>query len=81
MYLWVNMLASGAVDHGFIGGVMVNMLASGAVDHGFIGGVMVSMLASGAVDHGFIQCGPTVECCTENLYEINRSVMDPVYLL
>ena len=34
----VSMLASGAVDHGFIGGVMVSMLASGAVDHGFIGG-------------------------------------------
>jgi hypothetical protein len=50
----VSMLASGAVDHGFIGGVMVSMLATGAVDHGFIGGVMVSMLASGTVDHGFI---------------------------
>jgi hypothetical protein len=37
------MLASGAVDHGFICGVMVSLLASGAVDHGFIGGVMVSM--------------------------------------
>jgi hypothetical protein len=35
------MLASGAVDHGFIGDVMVSMLASGAVDHCFIGGVMV----------------------------------------
>ena len=41
------MLASGAVDHGFIGGVMVSVFASGAVDHGFIGGVMVSMLTSG----------------------------------
>jgi hypothetical protein len=42
----VSMLVSGAVDHGFIGGVMVSMLASGAVDHEFIGGVMVSMLVS-----------------------------------
>jgi hypothetical protein len=33
----VRLLASGAVDHRFIGGVMVSMLASGAVDHGFIG--------------------------------------------
>jgi hypothetical protein len=41
------MLASGAIDHEFIGGVMVSMLASSAVDHGFIGGVMVSVLASG----------------------------------
>ena len=43
----VSMLASAAVDHEFIGGVMVSMLASSAVDHGFIGGVMVSVLASG----------------------------------
>jgi hypothetical protein len=42
----VSMLASGAVDHGFIGGVMVSMLTSGTVDHGFIGGVMVSMGSS-----------------------------------
>ena len=28
----VSMLASSAVDHGFIGGVMVNMLASSVVD-------------------------------------------------
>ena len=39
----VSMLASGAVDHGLIGGVMVSMLASGAVYHGFIGGVIISM--------------------------------------
>ena len=49
----VSMLASSAVDRGFIGGVMVSMLASSAVDRGFIGGVMVSMLASSAVDRGF----------------------------
>jgi hypothetical protein len=36
------MLVSGAVDDGFIGGIMVSMLASAAVDHGFIGGVMVA---------------------------------------
>ena len=40
------MLASSAVDHGFIGGVMVSVLTSSAVDHGFIGGVMVSVLTS-----------------------------------
>jgi hypothetical protein len=39
-------LASSAVDCGFIGGVMVSVLASSAVDCGFIGGVMVSVLAS-----------------------------------
>ena len=47
------MLVSCAVDHGFIGGVLVNMLVSCAVDHGFIGGVLVNVLASCAVDHGF----------------------------
>jgi ABC-type taurine transport system substrate-binding protein len=60
----VSMLASGAVDHGFIGGVMVTILASGAVDHGFIGGKMVSMLASGAVDHGFISTAPEASMLT-----------------
>jgi hypothetical protein len=44
------MLASSAVDHGFISGVMVRMLASSAVDRGFIGGITVSMLALSAVD-------------------------------
>ena len=39
----VSMLASGAVDHGFIGGVMVSLLPSSVVDHGVIGGVMVSL--------------------------------------
>jgi hypothetical protein len=48
------MLASSAVDRGFISGVMVSILASSAVDRGFICGVMVSMLASSAVDRGFI---------------------------
>ena len=52
----VSMLASSAVDRGFIGGVMVSMLASRAVDCGFIGGVMVSMLTSRAVYHGFWWC-------------------------
>ena len=32
----VNVLASSAVDHGFIGGVIVSVLTSSAVDHGFI---------------------------------------------
>jgi hypothetical protein len=49
----VSVLASSAVDRGFIGGVMVSVLASSAVDRGFIGGVMVSVLASSAVDRGF----------------------------
>ena len=31
----VSVLASGAVDSGFIGDVMVSVLASGAVDSGF----------------------------------------------
>ena len=38
----VSVLAYGAVDCGFIGGVMVSVVASSAVDHGFIGGVIVS---------------------------------------
>ena len=65
----VSVLASTAVDRGFIGGVMVSVLASTAVDRGFIGGVMVSMLASSAVDRGFEpQSGQTKEykfviCC------------------
>ena len=42
----VSVVASSAVDCGFIGGVMVSVLASSAVDCGFIGGVMVSVLAS-----------------------------------
>ena len=50
----VSVLASSAVDRGFIGGVMVSVLASSAVDRGFIGGVTVSVLASSAVDRGFI---------------------------
>ena len=41
------MLASSAVDRGFIDGVMVSVLASSVVDRGFIGGVKVSVLASG----------------------------------
>ena len=49
----VSVLASSAVDRGFIGGVMVSVLASSAVDRGFIGGVMVNVLASSAVDRGF----------------------------
>ena len=40
----VSVLASSAVDCGFIGGVMVSVLASSAVDRGFIGGVMVSVV-------------------------------------
>ena len=49
----VSVLASSAVDRGFIGGVMISVLASSAVDRGFIGGVMISVLASSAVDRGF----------------------------
>ena len=61
----VSVLASSAVDHGFIVDVMVSVLASSAVDHGFIGDVMVSVLASSAVDYGFIGdvmlvCSPRV---------------------
>jgi hypothetical protein len=48
-----SMLASSAVDRGFIGGVMVSVLASSAVDRGFIGDVMSSMFAASAVDRGF----------------------------
>jgi hypothetical protein len=73
------MLASGAVDHGFIGGVMVSMIVSGAVDHEFVGGVPEASMLT--ITPPMIQCGPTVECSTENLYELNRSGMDPVYLL
>jgi hypothetical protein len=54
----VSVLASSAVDRGFIGGVMVSVLASSAVDRGFIGGVMVSVLASSAVDRGFCLIKP-----------------------
>ena len=46
-------LASSAVDRGFIGGVMVGVLASSVVDRRFIGGVMVGVIASSAVDRGF----------------------------
>ena len=35
----VSVLASSAVHHGFIGGVIVSVLTSSAVIHGFIGGV------------------------------------------
>ena len=45
----VSVLASSAVDCGFIVGVMVSVLASSAVDCRFIGGVMVSV--------GRLQCG------------------------
>ena len=47
------MLASSAVDRGFIGGVLVSVLASSAVDRGFIGGVLVSVLA--------LECGRSWE--------------------
>ena len=49
----VGVLASSAVDSGFISGVMVSVLVSSVVDRGFIGGVMVGVLASSAVDRGF----------------------------
>jgi 3-phosphoglycerate kinase len=48
------MFGSSAVDHVFIGGVMVNMFASSVVDHVFIGGVMANMFDSSVVDHVFI---------------------------
>ena len=61
----VSVLASSAVDRGFIDGVLVSVLASSAVDRGFIGGVLVSVLASSAVDRGIIvvywlACSPRV---------------------
>jgi hypothetical protein len=40
----VSVLASSAVDHGFIGGVIVRVLTSSAVIHGFIGGVRLVCL-------------------------------------
>jgi hypothetical protein len=46
-------LSSGAVDRGFIDGVMVSVLASSVVDRGFIDGVMISVFTSSAVDRGF----------------------------
>ena len=46
----VAVLASSAVDRGFIGGVMVGVLASSVVDRGFIGEVLVGVLASSVVD-------------------------------
>ena len=55
----VSVIASSAVDRGFICGVMVSVIASSAVDRGFICGVMVSVIASSAVDRGFI-CGVMV---------------------
>ena len=52
----VSVLASSAVDHGFIGGVMVSTRLQCGRDwcNGFIVGVMVSVVASSAVDCGFI---------------------------
>jgi hypothetical protein len=37
---WVSVHVSKAVDHGFIGGIMVSVLVSKAVDRGFIDGIM-----------------------------------------
>ena len=49
----VSVLTFSAVDHGFIGGIMVRVLTFSVVDRGFIGGVMVSVLTFSLVDHGF----------------------------
>jgi hypothetical protein len=67
----VSMLASGAVDHGFIGGVVVSMLASGVVDHGFIGVVMVTMLQK-------ISTRPTGQGWTQYTY-FDFEVITPHY--
>ena len=75
----VSVVASNAVDSGFIGGVMVSVVASNAVDCGFIGGVMVSVVASNAVDCGFEpQSGQTKDyeigiCCFSDKHAASRS--------
>jgi hypothetical protein len=50
-------LFSKAVDHGFIGGVMVSVVGLEGRYRGFLGRIMVSVLVLKAVDHGFIGGG------------------------
>jgi hypothetical protein len=52
-------LASDAVDRGFVAGVMVSVLASGAVDRGFIVDVMVNYNAR-------------LECCRSSVHRLGN---------